>query len=66
MSCSFHSADRGTHHKVIAVALALSVVVGSIGLSSRTNHNLTAATGTGVIKAPKSIVSTNNDTRIIR
>jgi len=66
MSSSFHSADRGTHYKVIAVAFALSAIIGLIGLSGRTDSNLKGASGTGVIKATKSIISTNNDSRIIR
>jgi hypothetical protein len=66
MSHSFHSADRGTHSKVIAVALALSVVVGLVGLFGRADNNVLVSNGTGVIKAPKSIITTNDESRLIR
>jgi hypothetical protein len=65
MSHSFHSADRGTHSKVIAVAFALSVVVGLVGLFGRAD-NLLVSTGTAVIKAPKSMITTSDESRLIR
>jgi hypothetical protein len=64
MSHSFHSADRGTHSKVIA--LALSVVVGLVGLFGRADNNVLLSNGTGVIKAPKSMITTNDESRLIR
>jgi len=66
MSHSFHSADRGTHSKVIAVAFALSVVVGLVSLFGRADKNLLVSNGTAVIKAPKSMITTNDESRLIR
>jgi hypothetical protein len=66
MSHSFHSVDRTGHYKVIAVAFALSVMVGLIALYGRPNHNLTAANGVGVIKAGKVTHVTGDDARVIR
>lgn len=66
MSHSFHSADRSTHYKVIAVAFALSVAVGMVGLSVRSSSNFAAYNGTGLIKAAKMTHITTNDIGIIR
>ena len=66
MSHSFYSADRGTHSKVIAVAFALSVVVGLVGLFCRADKNLLMSNGTAVIKAPKSMITTSYESRLIR
>jgi hypothetical protein len=65
MSYSFHSADRSTHYKVIAVAFVLSLVVGLVGLSARTDTR-TASEGTGVVKATKSVVTTQNAETALR
>jgi hypothetical protein len=66
MSHSFHSADRGTHSKIIAVALALSIVVGLVCHFGRADTNVLVSNGTGVVKAPKSIITTNDESRLIR
>ena len=66
MSHSFHTADRGTHSKVIAVALALSVVVGMVGLFGGLDKNILVSNGTTVIKASKLMITTNDESRIIR
>ena len=66
MSHSFHSADRGTHSKVIAVAFALSVAVGLVGFFGRADRNLFVSNGTAVIKASKSMITTNDESRLIR
>jgi hypothetical protein len=63
MSHSFHSVDRATHVKIIAVAFALSAVIGSIALASRSSIAVATATNTGVVKATRSPVMVSNDDR---
>jgi hypothetical protein len=60
--------DRSTHYKVLAVACALSVIVGLIGLSGRFHNSITASNGLGlaVVKAGKATHVTNDDTRVVR
>jgi hypothetical protein len=66
MSHSFHSADRGTHSKIIALALALSIVVGLVCLFGRADTNVLVSNGTGVVKASRSMITTNDESRLIR
>jgi hypothetical protein len=65
MSYSFYSADRSTHYKVIAVAFVLSLIVGLVGLSARSG-TYTASETTGVTKATKAIVTTQNAETAVR
>jgi hypothetical protein len=67
MSYSFHSAYRSTHLKVVTVALALSTVVVLVSLAGWSSETRVATTvSPGILKASKSIVVTNSDTRTIR
>ncbi|HVG52092.1 MAG TPA: hypothetical protein VM867_10695 [Xanthobacteraceae bacterium] len=61
-------ADRATHLKVVGVSLAASIVVLAVTIALRTvpaDAGLQTAHGP-VIKATKTIVTTTNDTNVIR
>ena len=61
-------ADRATHLKVVGVSLAASILVLGVSISLRTvpaDVGLQTAHGP-VIKATKTIVTTTNDTSVIR
>lgn len=61
-------ADRATHLKVVAVSLAASIVVVAVAVAA---HTWPSTAGTQVVhgpvvKATKTIVTTTNDTQVIR
>jgi len=64
MNHSIHSADRSTHLKIVAVALAAGIAVTALGITARSD---VADTKTArVIKAGKPVVVTNSDVTRIR
>jgi hypothetical protein len=64
MNHSIHSADRSTHLKIVAVALAAGIAVTALGITARSD---VADTRTArVIKAGKPVVVTNSDATMVR
>jgi hypothetical protein len=60
-------ADRATHVKIVAVALAASIVVLAVTVAARTTSPDTTQSAHGpVIKASKAVVTTSNDLTTIR
>jgi cytochrome oxidase Cu insertion factor (SCO1/SenC/PrrC family) len=67
MNHSIHSADRGTHLKIVVVALVAGIAVAAFGISARTNADFTqTAQSTHVIKAGKPVVVTSSDISTVR
>lgn len=67
-NASFETADRGTHLKIVVVALVASIAVMVIGVTASTSSfvaNDVQAHGP-VIKATKQVLVTNNDVTAIR
>jgi hypothetical protein len=64
MNHSIHSADRGTHLKIVVVALIAGIVVAAFGISARTNSDYTQTAR--VIKAGKPVAVTSSDTSMVR
>ncbi|MGZ5855364.1 MAG: hypothetical protein ACXWJ0_14670, partial [Xanthobacteraceae bacterium] len=69
-NATLSSADRATHLKVVAVSLAASIAVLAVGIALRT---IPADEGSArqvahgpIIKAGKPVVTTVNDTTVIR
>ena len=58
MNHSIHSADRGTHLKIVVVALVAGILVAGFGISARTNTDYQTA---HVVKAGKPVVVTSSD-----
>ncbi len=65
MNHSFHSADRATHLKIVAVALVAGIAVTAFGIAARTNID-DSQTAAHVIKAGKPVVVTSSDTMVVR
>lgn len=66
MNHSIHSADRGTHLKIVVVALVAGIAVAAFGISARTNADFTQTAQTHVMKAGKPVVITSSDTSTVR
>lgn len=67
MNHSIHSADRGTHLKIVVVALVAGIAVASFGIAARSNAEYTeTAQSTHVLKAGKPVVITSSGTSQIR
>ncbi|KGT74972.1 hypothetical protein JEY40_24490 [Bradyrhizobium japonicum] len=67
MNHSIHSADRGTHLKIVVVALVAGILVAGFGIAARTNVDSSqTAQSAHVIKAGKPVVVTNAGTSEIR
>jgi hypothetical protein len=67
MNHSIHSADRGTHLKIVVVALVAGIAVAAFGISARTNADFSqTAQSTHVIKAGKPVVVTSSDISTVR
>ncbi|MBR0974403.1 MULTISPECIES: hypothetical protein [Bradyrhizobium] len=67
MNHSIHSADRGTHLKIVVVALVAGILVTGFGIAARTNADLSqTAQSTHVIKAGKPVAVTSAGTSEIR
>lgn len=64
MNHSIHSADRGTHLKIVVVALVAGIVVAGLGISART-HSKDVQTAQ-VVKAGKLMTVTSSNTSAVR
>ena len=64
MNHSIHSADRGTHLKIVVVALVAGIVVAGLGISART-HSSDVQTAQ-VVKAGKLMTVTNSNASVVR
>ena len=64
MNHSIHSADRGTHLKIVVVALVAGIVVAGLGISARTSADYSRTAH--VMKAGKAIAVTSSDTTLVR
>jgi hypothetical protein len=64
MNHSIHSADRSTHLKIVAIALAAGIAVAGFGISARTSSDYTQTAR--VIKAGKPVAVTNSGTSVVR
>jgi hypothetical protein len=65
MNHSFHSADRGTHLKIVVVALVAGIAVAGLGISARTN-NSDYAQSAHVVKAGKPVTVTSSANSMVR
>lgn len=64
MNHSIHSADRGTHLKIVIVALIAGIAVAGFGISARTGSDFTQTAH--VVKAGKPVVVTSSDLSTVR
>lgn len=64
MNHSIHSADRGTHLKIVVVALVAGIVVAGLGISART-HSSDVQTAQ-VVKAGKLMTVTSSNASVVR
>ena len=64
MNHSFHSADRATHLKIVAVALVAGIAVAAFGIAARSNVDYSQTAH--VIKAGKPVVLTSSDISAVR
>ena len=66
MNHSIYNADKGTHLKIVAVALVTGVVMAGLGLLPRTNSDSAATQTAGVIKAGKPVAVSSSNTTLTR
>jgi Flp pilus assembly protein CpaB len=67
MNHSFHSADRATHLKIVAVALVAGFAVAAFGITARNGADYSqTAQAVHVIKAGKPVVVTSSDVSVVR
>jgi hypothetical protein len=64
MNHSIYSADRGTHLKIVIVALVAGIAVAGFGISTRTGSDFTQTAH--VVKAGKPVVVTSSDLSTVR
>jgi len=64
MNHSIHSADRGTHLKIVVVALVADIAVAGLGISARTNADYSQTAH--ILKAGKPIAVTSSDASVVR
>ena len=64
MNHSFHSADRATHLKIVAVALVAGIAVAAFGIAARSQVDYSQTAH--VIKAGKPVVVTSSDISAVR
>ena len=68
-NASFQTADRGTHIKIVVVSLVASILVMTVGIfasNSTVNANHELQAHGPVVKATKQVITTRNDTTVIR
>ena len=66
MNHSIHTADRGTHLKIVVVALVAGIAVAGFGISARVNADAEYTQTAHVIKAGKPMTVTSSDASVIR
>jgi hypothetical protein len=68
MNHSLHSADRGTHLKVVAVALVAAIAVVAVGISARVAETTSATVRVQgpVLKAGQPATFTSSETSAVR
>jgi hypothetical protein len=66
MNHSIHSADRGTHLKIVIVALIAGIAVAGFGISARTRTGSDFTQTAHVVKAGKPVVVTSSDLSKVR
>jgi hypothetical protein len=64
MNHSIHSADRGTHLKIVIVALVAGIVVAGLGILARTDVGYSQTAH--VVKPGKVMTVTSSDASVIR
>lgn len=64
MNHSIHSADRGTHLKIVVMALVAGIAVAAFGITARSHVDYTQTAH--VIKAGKPVVVTSSDNLVVR
>ena len=64
MNHSIHSADRGTHLKIVIVALVAGIVVAGLGILARPNVDYSQTAH--VLKPGKVMTVTSSDALVIR
>jgi hypothetical protein len=64
MNHSIHSADRGTHLKIVVVALVAGILVAGLGISARSHADYTQTAH--IVKAGKMITVTSSEASIVR
>ena len=64
MNHSPHSAYRGTHLKIVVVALVAGIVVAGLGISARTHSNDVQTAQ--VVKAGKLMTVTSSNASVVR
>ena len=64
MNHSFHSADRATHLKIVAVALVAGIAVAAFGIAARSQVDYSQTAH--VIKAGKPVVVTSSGSSVVR
>jgi len=64
MNHSIHSADRGTHLKIVVMALVGGIAVLGLAISARSGSDDTQTAR--VIKAGKPVVLTSSDALVVR
>ena len=64
MNHSIHSADRGTHLKIVVVALVAGIVVAVLGILARPNVDYSQTAH--VFKPGKVMTVTSSDAPVIR
>lgn len=64
MNHSIHSADRGTHLKIVVVALLAGILVAALGILARPNVDYSQTAH--VLKPGKMMTVTSSDALVIR
>jgi hypothetical protein len=65
MNHTFHSVDRATHLKIVAVALVAGIAITAFGVAARPNVDY-SQTASHVIKAGKPVVVTSSNGTMVR
>jgi hypothetical protein len=63
---SIYSADRGTHLKIVMIALVAGIALAGLGLSSRDNAGDGYAHEARIVKAGKPVMVTDSTSAVVR
>jgi hypothetical protein len=66
MNHSIYSADKGTHLKIVVVALVAGIAVAGLGFSSRLNQDSASSQTAGVVKAGKLTAISSSSVSVTR